>query len=168
MITHQPYFIINNGYRHIIESYIYLYSSIYARLSLYSMEPLSNEFLRGTLKTIVLKLLAEPRSSRAECSGPTTARPGRMYGYEITQAVKERTQGEITLSFGALYPVLHKLEQEGLLTTESEEVEGRLRKYYSLTPQGTEVAVQKISDFERFMDTMRNLLQLPAHLATSH
>ncbi|WP_420151887.1 PadR family transcriptional regulator [Spirosoma sp.] len=123
------------------------------------MEPAGNEFLRGTLKTIVLKLLAEPAHH------PSGRQ--RMYGYEITQAVKERTQGEIILSFGALYPVLHKLEQEGLLTTETEEVEGRLRKYYSLTPQGSEIAVQKVSDFEHFMNMMRSLLQLPNHLATA-
>ena len=91
-----------------------------------------------------------------------------MYGYEITQAVKERTKGELILSFGALYPVLHKLEQEGLLLTESVEVEGRLRKYYSLTPQGAKTAVQKVSDFERFMNMMQSLLQLPVNLVTSH
>lgn len=129
------------------------------------MESSGNEFLRGTLKTIILKLLSEQQSDAA---GQAFSRQSRMYGYEITQAVKERTRGEITLTFGALYPVLHKLEQEGLLTTETEEVEGRLRKYYTLTPQGTQAAVQKISDFERFMDTMRALLQLPVNLATSH
>lgn len=129
------------------------------------MESSGSEFLRGTLKTIILKLLSEQKTDPA---GHTSARQGRMYGYEITQAVKERTHGEITLTFGALYPVLHKLEQEGLLTTETEEVEGRLRKYYALTPQGTQAAAQKLSDFERFMDTMRTLLQLPVNLATSH
>ncbi|AXE18298.1 PadR family transcriptional regulator [Runella rosea] len=108
------------------------------------MEATSNEFLRGTLKTIVLKLLAEQ---------------GRMYGYEITQSVKERTNGEITLTFGALYPVLHKLEQEGFLLTESEEVDGRLRKYYTLTPSGSATAIQKVSEFERFVEAMQILLQ---------
>lgn len=108
------------------------------------MEQSGNEYLRGTLKTIVLKLLAEQ---------------DRMYGYEITQSVKERTKGYITISFGALYPVLHKLEQDGLLVTKSEEVEGRLRKYYSLTPVGSQTAVQKVSDFEQFVDAMRALLQ---------
>jgi len=108
------------------------------------MEASSNEFLRGTLKTIVLKLLAER---------------GRMYGYEITQSVKERTNGEITLTFGALYPVLHKLEQEGFLLTESEEVDGRLRKYYSLTPSGNATAIQKVTDFERFVEAMQSLLK---------
>ncbi len=114
------------------------------------MESSANEFLRGTLKTIVLKLLAEQ---------------GRMYGYEITQSVKERTQGQIILTFGALYPVLHKLEQDGLLVTESVEVDGRLRKYYSLTPTGSKTAVRKVSEFEQFMETMRVLLLPPPTLA---
>lgn len=107
------------------------------------MESSATEFLRGTLKTIVLKLLAEHN---------------RMYGYEITQSVRDRTRGQIILTFGALYPVLHKLEQEGLLVTESEEVDGRLRKYYSLTPTGSQTAVQKVSDFEQFMEAMKSLL----------
>ncbi len=113
-------------------------------------ESKGSEFLRGTLKTIVLKLLAEN---------------GRMYGYEITQQTKERTNGEIVLTFGALYPVLHKLEQEGFLTTESEEADGRLRKYYSLTPIGTQTAEQKVNEFERFVEAMRLLMQPQPQLA---
>ena len=110
------------------------------------MEQTNSEFLRGTLKTIVLNLLTNQE---------------RMYGYEITQAVKERTKGQLTLTFGALYPILHKLEQEGLLMTESIEIDGRLRKYYSLTPTGSETARQKVSEFERFVEMMRSLLQTP-------
>lgn len=104
---------------------------------------ISNEYVRGTLKTIVLNLLAEN---------------GRMYGYEITQQVKERTDGDITLTFGALYPVLHKLEQEGELITESEAVDGRLRKYYSLTTQGVETARTKSNELERFVAAVKMLL----------
>lgn len=117
------------------------------------MESTNSEFLRGTLKTIVLRLLTEQE---------------RMYGYEITQAVKERTAGELVLTFGALYPVLHKLEQEGLLLTESVAVDGRLRKYYSLTPSGNATAVQKISEFERFAELMRILLQPAQNLSIGH
>lgn len=119
------------------------------------MEASGQEFLRGTLKTIVLNLLAD-----SSASGPR-----RMYGYEITQAVHDRTRGDITLSFGALYPVLHKLEQDGLLLTDMEEVDGRMRKYYSLTPQGNQVAIQKTSDFERFVRSVRSLLQSPGALS---
>lgn len=110
----------------------------------------SNEYVRGTLKTIVLNLLAEQK---------------RMYGYEITQEVKERTGGAIALTFGALYPVLHKLEQDGFLLTESVEVDGRLRKYYSLTTPGIEAARIKTDDLERFVDAIR-LLLAPKVIAT--
>jgi PadR family transcriptional regulator, regulatory protein PadR len=103
----------------------------------------SNEYVRGTLKTIVLNLLSEN---------------GRMYGYEITQEVKDRTSGEINLTFGALYPVLHKLEQDGMLLTESEAVDGRMRKYYSLTQEGAETARTKTNDLERFIGAIKLLL----------
>ncbi len=112
----------------------------------------SNEYVRGTLKTIVLNLLSD-------CD--------RMYGYEITQQVTERTSGEINLTFGALYPVLHKLEQDGLLVTESEAVDGRMRKYYSLTTQGTETARTKTNDLERFMEAMKVLLAPPGEVTPS-
>lgn len=107
------------------------------------MDTANQEFLRGTLKTIVLRLLAQQ---------------GRMYGYEITQAVEDRTGGELTLTFGALYPVLHKLEEEGLLITQSQEFDGRLRKYYQLTPTGSETALRKADEFERFIQLMRLLI----------
>ncbi len=107
----------------------------------------SNEYLRGTLKTIVLNILAEKK---------------RMYGYEITREVKEHTEGEIQLSFGALYPVLHKLEQDGLLITETEEVDGRLRKYYSLTTAGNQTAHSKTKELEKFLNALQNLIAKPS------
>lgn len=115
-----------------------------------AMDSSTTEYLRGTLKTIVLGLLAEKE---------------RMYGYEITQAVKERTSGEIVLTFGSLYPLLYKLEQEGLVRTESEEVEGRLRKYYALTITGRQTARQKLLDFTHFTQLMNRLMQLPLSLS---
>lgn len=104
----------------------------------------SNEYVRGTLKTVVLNLLAEN---------------GRMYGYEITQEVKERTQGEIQVTFGALYPILHKLELDGLVEIESEIVEGRRRKYYALSKEGNQLADLKTHELQRFMEAMSNLLK---------
>lgn len=114
------------------------------------MDSANQEFIRGTLRTIVLRLLAQQ---------------GQMYGYEITQAVEERTGGELTLTFGALYPLLHKLENEGLLTTQSQEVDGRLRKYYQLTPTGNETAIRKVDEFERFIQLMRLLIRPTSDVA---
>ncbi len=105
----------------------------------------SKELLKGTLKTIILKLLAEQK---------------KMYGYEITQHVSKLTDGKLVLTEGALYPSLHKLEAEGLLTTEKVKVGSRVRKYYSLTSKGTTTSQIKIAEFKEYMMTMRLVLGL--------
>ena len=103
----------------------------------------SNELIKGTLKTIVLSLLAKK---------------GRMYGYEITQHVKEETDGKIQLTEGALYPLLHRLEAEGLLETEKENIGKRVRKYYRLTESGNNQATSLEAEFQEFSKTMNRLL----------
>lgn len=110
----------------------------------------SSELIKGTLKTIVLKLLADNK---------------KMYGYEITQRVKELTGDRIQLTEGALYPTLHALEQEGLVTTELEYMGKRVRKYYILSPAGKTRSRERVSEFEEFMETMRVLLNLKPNIA---
>ena len=105
----------------------------------------SSELIKGTLKTIILKLLSESN---------------KMYGYEITSKVKELSGGKIQLTEGALYPTLHALEAKGILTTEVVNVGNRIRKYYSITPSGKTMAQEKISEFSEFMNTMIFLLDL--------
>ncbi|MEQ9302021.1 MAG: PadR family transcriptional regulator [Cyclobacteriaceae bacterium] len=103
----------------------------------------SKELLKGTLRTIVLKLLAEH---------------GTMYGYEITQKTKELTGGKIVLTEGALYPLLHKLEAEGYLVTNTQSIGKRIRKYYELTPEGDEKAISLSNEFADFVQTVIYLL----------
>ena len=105
----------------------------------------SKELLKGTLKTIILKLLAEH---------------GKMYGYEMTQKVKSISEGQLILTEGALYPMLHKLEAEGFLQTEKVNIGKRVRKYYSLTPSGNKATTTKVQEFEAFMNTMKVVLDL--------
>lgn len=102
------------------------------------------EMLKGSLKSIVLKLLAEN---------------DKMYGYEITRKVEELSEGKIKLTYGALYPVLHKLEKDGSLVTESQNVNNRTRIYYKLTPKGKSVAKEKIEELKEYMETLKILLQ---------
>ena len=101
------------------------------------------ELLKGSLKSIVLKLLDEQ---------------GRMYGYEITQKVEELSQGKIKLTLGALYPILHKLENEGALATDTENVNNRTRVYYKLTKAGYSTAKEKVNELEEFVNTIKILL----------
>ena len=105
----------------------------------------SPELIKGTLQTIILKLLADH---------------GRMYGYEITQKVKLLSEGTLVLTEGALYPTLHRLEAEGLLQTEKVAMGKRIRKYYHLTDTGNSTVVDKINEFKAFVQTMNEVLQL--------
>src|ERR1700760_1720000 len=105
----------------------------------------SSELIKGTLKTIVLKLLADNK---------------KMYGYEITQKVKEITEDRIQITEGALYPTLHALEADKLVTTEVEYIGKRVRKYYSLSAAGKAKTKEKLSELTSFIQTMQVLLDL--------
>ena len=105
----------------------------------------SPELLKGTLQTIVLKVLKDN---------------GKMYGYEITQLVKELSDGRILVTEGALYPTLHRLEAEGLLKTEVVNIGKRIRKYYSLTTDGKVLARERVNEFVDFIRTMSAVLQV--------
>jgi PadR family transcriptional regulator PadR len=105
----------------------------------------SPELLKGTLTTIVLKVLKDH---------------GKMYGYEITQRVKELSEGRILLTEGALYPTLHKLEAEGFLKTEVVNIGKRIRKYYLLTAPGKVIAKDRVTEFMDFINTMGAVLQV--------
>jgi PadR family transcriptional regulator PadR len=59
------------------------------------------------------------------------------YGYEIVKNVNEAADGVMTWSEGTIYPILHKLQKEGLVRAQWQEAEnGRERKYYYITAKG--------------------------------
>ncbi len=87
-----------------------------------------------------------------------------MYGYEITQKVKELTGNKIQITEGALYPTLHALENDGVVTTEVVNIGKRVRKYYKLTPQGKNNAMEKVNEFADFIQTMKFLLDIKPQL----
>ncbi|WP_405205647.1 PadR family transcriptional regulator [Aquimarina sp. LLG6339-5] len=103
----------------------------------------SKELLKGTLSVIILNLLSEK---------------GRMYGYEIFQQVKERSDGKILLKDGSLYPALQKMKKDGLLSCEEEYIGKRVRKYYLLTSKGKEEKVNYIEELKDFMETLNKVI----------
>ena len=105
----------------------------------------SSELIKGTLRTILLKMLSDH---------------SRMYGYEITQKVKELTADKILLTEGALYPALHALEADGLIKSESDFIGKRVRKYYRLSAAGKKAQKAKSLEFADFLNTMKLLLEL--------
>ena len=104
----------------------------------------NNKLYKGSLSTIILKLLEDNE---------------RMYGYEITQKVKDLTEGALVITEGALYPSLHKLEASGHLKAEYVEVNNRTRKYYSLTTAGKEETQNKLAELKEFIQQMQLILK---------
>src|SRR6185437_10301894 len=103
----------------------------------------SDQFIKGSLTAIILKLLEDN---------------SRMYGYEMTKAVRELTKEKVNITEAALYPALHKLVDEGLLDTNSEMVDGRMRKYYSLTKKGKKEATTKINTLNEAIASVQIIL----------
>jgi len=85
---------------------------------------LAKDMVAASAKPLLLSILAE----------------GESYGYEIIQKVRELSGGEIEWSDGMLYPILHRLERDGLIESEWKEADsGRERKYYCIKPDGQKV-----------------------------
>ena len=105
----------------------------------------SKELLKGTLQAIILKLLAEQ---------------GSMYGYEISQKVKELSVDKIHLKDGSLYPALQKMLSDGLVEYREEMIGKRVRKYYQLTNSGKLRQKDALQEIREFMETLDNILKL--------
>jgi len=89
---------------------------------------MDTELLKGTLSLLILSLLSRKA----------------MYGYEIAATVHQDTDGAFTWREGSLYPSLHKLEANALITGEWEEKEsGRRRRYYHITEKGRAALEEK-------------------------
>ncbi|KAF2518789.1 helix-turn-helix transcriptional regulator [Flavobacterium salilacus subsp. salilacus] len=99
----------------------------------------NKELTKGTLQPIILKLISES---------------DKMYGYEITQKVKELTKGKIDISEGALYPILHKMEADKILDTEKVYIGKRVRKYYKITESGKKVVKEITDELNDFITTL--------------
>jgi DNA-binding PadR family transcriptional regulator len=99
---------------------------------------------KGFLEPIVLQLLKEN---------------GRMYGFEITQKVKEISRDQLKITEGALYPLLHRLEADGLLESTTENIGNRMRKYYFLTMAGKKQTVNTLKEVQNFVDTLQILFK---------
>lgn len=103
----------------------------------------SKELLKGTLSAIILKLLSERE---------------KMYGYEMSQQVKELSGGKILLKDGSLYPALQKMTSDGLLSFKEETVGGRMRKYYYITKKGMKEKTVYVDELKDFIATLNKIV----------
>ena len=103
-----------------------------------------SELFSGSLKTIILKLLKDE---------------GPLHGYAITQRVDEISGGKIKLSYGALYPVLYKLEKEKVLVADREIFNNRIRVNYTLTKKGKSVVEVKLRELGEFIESLQKIVE---------
>lgn len=100
--------------------------------------------MSGSMTMLILKLLSEKD----------------MYGYEMIDTLRERSQNVFELKAGTLYPLLHGLEEKGLLTVYEQEFSGKVRKYYSITKQGNKLLEQKQAEWNTYSQAVSNVLAM--------
>ena len=80
------------------------------------------------------------------------------YGYEIVRTVNDEAQGLLVWQEGTLYPVLHKLEKQGLVRAQWQETQsGRERKYYYITATGRSALRRDVQQWTAVNDLVLKL-----------
>ncbi len=103
---------------------------------------MDSRLLWGTVEMLILEVVSA----------------GQTYGYEITQQVFGLSDGYFELKEGSLYPALHRMEREKMLSSSWQEAEGRRRKYYRLTPAGKKQLAAKRDQWEQFSLSVNRVL----------
>src|SRR6187401_2663800 len=105
------------------------------------------DLVRGSLDLMVLSVLAG----------------GKKYGYLIQREVREASGARVELAAGTLYPLLHKLEDDGLIKSSWDDSTGRERKWYELTAAGKKrlsVQAQEWVDYAACIRQLLNVAQI--------
>lgn len=105
---------------------------------------IEKSLVSGSMTMLILKLLSEKD----------------MYGYEMIDILRQKSQNVFELKAGTLYPLLHNLEEKGVLMVYEQEVAGKTRKYYSLTKQGRKLLEKKTEEWKEYSAAVSNVLAL--------
>ncbi|MBR6400761.1 MAG: PadR family transcriptional regulator [Firmicutes bacterium] len=81
-----------------------------------------------------------------------------MYGYQITEQLKNKSDDAFNIKAGTLYPILHSLEKDGFVTSYEKVFNGKLRKYYSITEEGVKEYDKKKSEWTDFFNAVKKVL----------
>ena len=103
---------------------------------------MNREALKGHLDLLVLSVLAD----------------GPLHGYAVIEQLRIRSLDVFDLAEGTVYPVLHRLELAGHLTSEWSEVAGRRRRSYRLTRSGSAQLDQQRATWQVFASSMNAVL----------
>lgn len=86
-----------------------------------------------------------------------------MYGYQMITELSRRSDHTFELKEGTLYPILHGLEADGLVTVQEKPAEtGRMRKYYRITKKGLKILEEKKAEWTFFAEKVNAVVCSPA------
>lgn len=105
---------------------------------------IDRSLVSGSTTMLLLKLLSEKD----------------MYGYEMIETLRERSQNVFELKAGTLYPLLHGMEEKKYLTVYEKEVSGKVRKYYHITKCGRKILSEKQEEWNTYSHAVMNVLSI--------
>lgn len=103
----------------------------------------NKSLLSGSTSMLLLRLLSEKD----------------LYGYEMIEILRERSQNVFELKAGTLYPLLHGMEEKGYLTSYEKEAGGKLRKYYQITRAGKKALDEQKQEWTTYSQAVLQVLE---------
>ncbi len=96
----------------------------------------------GNTSMLILQLLSEKE----------------MYGYEMIETLRDRSNRIFELKAGTLYPLLHSLESQGFLVSYEKEFQGKVRKYYQITREGKTYLKKRVEEWNAYSQAVSDVL----------
>lgn len=103
---------------------------------------IEKSLLSGSTAMLLLKLLSEKD----------------MYGYEMIDTLRQRSENVFELKAGTLYPLLHNLENKQFLVNYEKESSGKIRKYYQITSTGKKALKEKQDEWNTYSQAVLHVL----------
>jgi PadR family transcriptional regulator, regulatory protein PadR len=101
----------------------------------------------------------EPFSGHLDLLLLAALRTESRHGYAVMEHVRRASGGRFDYPEGTVYPALHRLEADGMLTSRWSEVDGRRRRVYELTAKGAKALDTRRRDWERFSQSIAAVLE---------
>ena len=105
---------------------------------------IDKSLISGSTSMLVLRLLEEKD----------------MYGYEMIETLEAKSNNVFTLKARTLYPLLHFLEEKKFLVSYESEVNGKIRKYYSITKGGKKYLKSKKEEWQEYQTAVLSVLNM--------
>lgn len=102
------------------------------------------ETLKGHLDLLLLAILSE----------------GPAHGYAVIETLRQRSGGTFDLPEGTIYPALHRLEKQCLLSSDWTEESGRRKRIYRLTPKGKQALTKRQQEWQNFSKAVNATIEI--------